>query len=83
MTQAAEFFQIAQPGGNAFGGAAGNAFGTAAQQGSDALVAAVQREGGFGAAQQSAGFGGGYGGFGAFSGSPAPKPSPLSNSGSM
>ena len=71
------FGSFAQPGGNAFGGAAaGSAFGAAAQQGSNAFGAAAQQGGGFGATQQG-------GGFGAAGGSPAPKPAAQSSSGSM
>lgn len=75
------FGSFAQPGSNVFGGAAaGNAFGAAAQQGSNAFGAAAQQGGGFGAAQQGGGFGAG---FGAAGGSPAPRPSAQSSSGSM
>lgn len=78
------FGSFAQPGNNAFGGAAaGNVFGATAQQGSNAFGAAAQQGGSFGAASQGGGFGGGFGGFGAAGGSPAPKPAAQTSSGSM
>ena len=68
---------------DAFGGAAagGDAFGAAAQQGSNALKfgAAAQQGSGFGAGQQAGGFGRGFGA----GSSPAPEPSPQASSGSM
>ncbi|KAL0040303.1 hypothetical protein WJX77_002783 [Trebouxia sp. C0004] len=61
--------------------ATGNPFGAAAQQGGNAFGGAAQHQSAFGGPQQSTGFGGGLGGFGASAGSPAPaKPAAPSNS---
>lgn len=67
--------------GAAGGAATGNAFGAAAQHGGNAFGAAAQQPSAFGAPQQSTGFGGGFGAFGATAGSPPPaKPAAQSNS---